>query len=132
MDMKIKGTFEVKMDPLDSSFEAADGAAFNRMKLEKTYDGPLTAKSKGEMLTMMTTVKGSAGYVAIEQVQGSLQGKPGSFALQHFGIMHSGNNRLILEVIPGSGTNALKGLSGTMEIIIEAGNHFYEFDYQLS
>ncbi len=130
--MKIKGTFKVKMDPLDSSFEAASGAAFNRMKLEKSYDGPLTAQSKGEMLSMVTTVKGSAGYVAIEQVEGTLQGKVGSFALQHFGIMHGGNNKLILEVIPGSGTDALKGLSGTMEIIIEAGNHFYEFDYQLS
>lgn len=130
--MKIKGTFEVMMDPMDTSFEAADGAVFNRMKLEKSYKGPLTGQSKGEMLSMMTTVKGSAGYVAIEQVQGSLEGKTGSFALQHFGIMHGGNNRLILEVIPGSGTDALKGLSGTMEIIIEAGKHFYEFDYQLS
>lgn len=79
----------------------------------------------------MTPVKGSAGYVAIEQVSGKLSGKRGSFVLQHFGTMDKGADRLILEVVPDSGTDDLEGLSGHMKIIIEEGKHFYEFEYQL-
>lgn len=82
------------------------------------------------MLSAMTPV-GSAGYVAIEQVQGTLKGKKGSFVLQHFGTINNGNERLILEVVPDSATGEIKGLSGTMAIIIEDGKHYYEFEYQL-
>jgi hypothetical protein len=101
------------------------------MSIDKTFFGELDASSKGEMLSAMTSVKGSAGYVAIEQVSGKLSGKEGSFVLQHFGIMDKGDDRLILEVIPDSGTNELVGLSGTMKINIEEGKHFYEFDFDL-
>ena len=102
------------------------------MSLDKTFSGPLEASSQGEMLTGMSPVQGSAGYVAIEKVSGTLDGKAGTFLLQHFGIMRGEHSRLILEVIPDSGTEALAGLSGTMKIRREGGKHFYDFDYQLS
>ena len=129
--MKITGTFQVKMQPLDPYVQTKGGASLGRMSLDKTFTGPLEATSQGEMLTGMSTVKGSAGYVAIEKVDGSLGGKAGTFVLQHFGTMQGENSRLILEVVPDSGTGELTGLSGTMNIRNEDGTHFYDFDYQL-
>jgi len=109
-----------------------DGNKLARMSLDKHFHGDLEADSKGEMLSAMTAVQGSAGYVAIEQVVGHLSGKQGGFLLQHFGIMNQGESRLILVVVPHSGTGELTNLSGEMEIIIKDGQHFYDFDYKLS
>jgi hypothetical protein len=130
--MKISGKFNVNLDPLDSSLDGKDGVSFARMSIDKTFNGDLEATSKGEMLSAMTTVKGSAGYIAIEQVTGTLSGKNGSFVLQHFGTMEKGQGRLVLEVVPDSGAGELSGLLGTMKIDIEDGQHLYEFDYELA
>lgn len=129
--MKITGKFEVKLNPIDGYEEGKNGIKLNRISIDKTFYGDLDATSKGEMLSAMTPVKGSAGYVAIEQVQGALNGKKGSFVLQHYGVMDKGEDRLILEVVPDSGTGELEGISGEMQIIIEDGKHFYKFDYEL-
>lgn len=125
--MKISGLFDVKVTPLDGYTEGID-VKIGRMAIDKTWHGELEATSKGEMLSAMTQVKGSAGYVAIEQVTGRLLGRNGGFVLQHFGTMDNGKERLILEVVPDSGTNELKGLSGEMAIRIEEGKHFYDFE----
>lgn len=130
--MKITGPFTVSMNPLDNYAAATEGTSLGRMSLDKTYSGPLTAVSQGEMLTAMSPVPGSAGYVAIEKVTGTLEGKSGSFALQHFGVMSGPESRLILEVVPKSGTGELSGLSGTMDIRNEQGKHSYDFTYKLS
>lgn len=129
--MKASGEFQVKMQPMDAYAKGSDGINIGRMSIDKTFSGDLAATSQGEMLSAMTTVKGSAGYVAIEQVSGSLSGKQGSFVLQHFGTMNQGKDRLVLEVISDSGSGELKGLSGKMLIKIENGKHFYEFDYEI-
>ena len=129
--MHITGTFTVSMAPLEAYAPASDGTAQGRMSLDKTFSGPLTASSNGEMLTAMTPTQGSAGYVAIEKVQGTLEGKEGTFVLQHFGMMHGNESRLILEVVPASGTGALTGLSGKMDIRNEDGVHHYAFTYEL-
>jgi hypothetical protein len=129
--MKITGTFDVVLNPISTHAKGEGGVNLGRMSIEKSWDGKLHAKSKGEMLSAMTPVKGSAGYVAIEQVTGTLVGKKGSFVLQHYGMMDKGNDRLILEVVPDSGTGELKGLSGEMAIRIEEGTHYYEFDFEL-
>ncbi len=128
--MKISGEFEVKLNPIEAYAEGKNDISLNRMSIDKTFFGELDANSKGEMLSAMTPVKGSAGYVAIEQVTGELSGKKGSFVLQHYGLMNKGEQQLILEVIPDSGTGKLKGLTGKMTINIEDGKHFYEFEYE--
>ena len=130
--MKASGEFEVNLDPLDRYMQGTDGIDLGRMSIDKTFSGDLQATSKGEMLSAMTPIKDSAGYVAIEQIYGSLAGKTGSFVLQHFGIMNHGDNRLILEVVPESGTGQLAGLSGKMSIKIDNGKHYYVFDYELA
>lgn len=125
---KISGEFDVKMAP-----QAPDGTAgsLGRMLLDKRYRGALEATSQGQMLAFGTAVQGSAGYVAIEQVTGVLAGRRGSFALQHSGTMDRGTPSLSVTVVPDSGTDALKGLSGRMGIRIEGGKHFYDFEFQL-
>lgn len=129
--MQIKGTFDVKLEPLDFSHESQNGMKLGRMSIEKTFYGELSGSSKGEMLSALTDREGSAGYVAIEQLSGTLNEKEGSFVLQHFGLMSRGKDRLILEVVPDSGTGELEGLSGKMQIVREDGKHYYIFDYLL-
>lgn len=130
--MKITGKFDVTLNPLDCYAKGENGVNFGRMSIDKSFYGELDATSKGEMLSAITPTKGSAGYVAIEQVIGSLSGKKGSFVLQHFGTMNKGRDRLVLEVVPDSGSGELVGLAGTMSISIDNGKHFYEFEYELA
>ena len=127
--MTITGTFEVTMAPLTPAPEGQHGMAMAHLGLDKTFHGPLSANSRGHMLSVRTPTEGSAGYVALEQVEGSLEGREGSFVLQHFGLMSAAGQELRLEVVPDSGTGDLTGLSGTMAIRIEGGQHHYDFDY---
>lgn len=131
-NMQATGEFEVDLKPLEPSAKGSAGVTLGRMSIDKTFRGDLEATSRGEMLSAMTPVKGSAGYVAIEQVTGTLHGKRGTFVLQHFGVMSHGENRLVLEVVPDSGTGELANLSGKMTIEIEGGKHSYTFDYSLN
>lgn len=131
MSVRATGPFDVKLAPLDPYNKDA-GAELARMSIDKEFRGDLAATSRGEMLAVGTAVKGSAGYVAVERVTGTLHGKRGTFALQHFAVMDRGAPTLRIEVVPDSGTGELEGLSGTMNIIIAGGGkHSYEFDYQL-
>lgn len=127
----ISGEFTVALAPIEGYAKGQQGINLGRMSIDKTFKGDLNATSQGEMLSAMTPTQGSAGYVAIEQVIGELEGKQGSFVLQHFGTMNKGQDSLILNVIPDSGTNELKGLTGSMKIRIEQGIHYYDFDYRL-
>ena len=110
---------------------SVDGVSLGRMSLDKRFDGDLQATGSGEMLTALTPVKGSAGYVAIERVTGTLHGRTGSFVFQHSGTMHQGAQQLSITVVPGSGTGALTGISGTFTLSIVEGKHLYEFVFEL-
>lgn len=124
--MIAKGEFEVKLTPqADDDFEAG------RMTIDKTYHGDLESVGKGQMLSVQTGVQGSAGYVAIEHVTGKLQGRSGSFVLQHSGIMDRGASALTVSVVPDSGSGELSGLTGKLNIIISEEKHFYELTYSI-
>jgi hypothetical protein len=127
--MHASGTFDVKLTP-----QPADGEdpAVGRMAIDKQFHGDLEAASYGQMLTAATSVKSSAGYVAIEQVTGSLRGRSGTFVLQHSGTMTRGAPQQIVSVVPDSGTGELVGLTGTMTITIADGKHSYDFEYTLA
>jgi hypothetical protein len=127
----ISGKFEVLLIPLETYTEDTNGIKFGRMAIDKTFFGPLSAVSQGEMLSTQAPLDGSAGYVAIEHVSGELEGKQGSFVLQHYGLQSGGDQQLTLEVVPDSGTGDLSGLSGKMAIRVEADQHYYDFDYRL-
>lgn len=125
------GPFEVKLGPLEP-YDTEPGAGLGRYSIDKQFHGGLEAVSKGEMLSA-GSASGSGGYVAIERVTGSLDGRQGSFALQHKGTMTAGTPALDIMVVPGSGTRSLDGLSGRMTIhIAPDGAHTYEFDYELT
>jgi hypothetical protein len=124
-----KGTFEVKLAPLADDHAA--GAGLGRMSIDKQFHGDLEGTSQGQMMSGMGSVKGSGGYVAMEQVSGTLSGRQGTFVLQHSGTMNRGTPTLNVSVVPDSGTGELTGLTGTLTIIITDGKHSYEFEYSL-
>ena len=125
-----RGPFDVKLEPLQP-YAAAESEMLGRRSIDKRFHGDLEATSKGEMLSAGTRTKGSAGYVAIERVTGTLHGRRGSFVLQHDGTMTRGAPELTVRVVPDSGTGELGGLAGSMRIIVEPGKHSYEIDYTL-
>ena len=127
---KAHGAFDVKLAPLTLDDKTAD-ATLGRMSLDKQLHGDLEAMSKGEMLSAGTAVKGSAGYVAIERVDGTLASRKGAFVLQHSAFMNRGQPTLFISVVPDSGTGQLAGISGTMSIDIAEGKHSYTFNYML-
>jgi hypothetical protein len=126
-----KGTFDVKVTPLAAEDNIGD-PTIGRLSLDKTWSGDLSGTSKGQMLgSQSETEKGSGGYVAMERFTGTLNGKRGSFSLQHHGTMGGGKFEINVYVVPGTGSGELAGISGTLKIIIEGGKHFYEFEYSL-
>ena len=127
---RAKGTFDIKMTPASEAEKAT--LASGRFTSDKKFQGDLVGTSKGEMWTVETSVKGSAGYVAIEKVSGTLRGRTGGFTLLHHGTMaRGGDYKLTLVVVPDSGTGELAGIGGRMSITITDGKHFYEFEYTL-
>jgi hypothetical protein len=131
MSSRASGTFEVKVIP-QAADDPAGAPEIARMLLDKQFHGDLEAVGKGQMLAAGNGAKSSSGgYVAIEQVTGSLSGRSGSFALQHLGTMTRGVPHMTISVIPDSGTAELEGLTGNLTIKIEDGKHFYEFEYTL-
>jgi hypothetical protein len=127
--MQATGSFDVKLasqpDP------ALESAGLGRRGIDKQFRGDLEAHSLGAMLSTGTEVPGSAGYVALERVTGTLHGRHGSFALQHHGLMKRGEPSLSVVVVPDSGTGELAGLEGAMTIRIDDGAHSYTFEYSL-
>ena len=129
MTTRASGTFEVRLSPQVDGEEA--GASLGRLLIDKSFGGDLEATSKGQMLAFRSGVEGSAGYVALERVEGTLSGRAGSFVLQHSGTMERGAQQLSITVVPDSGTGELEGLAGRMRIDVAGGRHSYEFDYTL-
>ena len=124
-----KGSFEVKLVPIAD--EKSAETEIGRMSIDKQIHGDLEGTSKGEMMSHMTSVKGSAGYVAMEKVSGMLAGRKGTFVLQHSATMTRGVPELNISVVPDSGTDQLVGLTGKFNIIITDGKHSYDFEYSL-
>lgn len=130
MSIVAKGTFTVDLLPMP--FEGQpDGSKLARMSIDKRIEGDLVATTKGQMLSALTDTRGSAGYVAMERVDGTLHGKAGSFVLQHTGTMDRGAQAHSITVVPDSATGELAGLTGNFRIIISEGKHSYEFTYAL-
>lgn len=127
MTKHASGAFDVKMNPQVN--ENVGDPTVGRMALDKQFHGDLEATSRGQMLAAMTEVQGSAGYVALERVNGTLGGRRGTFALQHSGTMTRGVPTLTITVVPDSGTGQLIGLAGKMTIEVVDGKHSYEFEY---
>ena len=128
MTNQATGTFEVKLNPQD---DQPGDPSMGRMTIDKQWSGDIAGSSKGQMLTGGDVKTGSAGYVAIEKFTGTIKGRKGSFIFQHSATMTAGQGDLTITVIPSSGTEELKGITGKLTIKIEGGKHFYDFEYSL-
>lgn len=130
MTQHASGSFDITMIPA-SPPDYAGRTAIGRMQLDKQYSGDLEATGKGQMLTAVTDTQGSAAYVAIERISGTLKGKKGSFVIQHAGTMSSGAQHLTVTVVADSGTEELVGITGTLALKMVERKHVYELDYML-
>lgn len=131
--MHATGTFVVQVKPVEPS-EVAKAANTGRMTIDKTWTGGMAGSSKGEMLTGITQSNASMAYVALERFTGSVDGHEGTLLFQHRAVMLNGKAEPgdpDVQVVPGSGTGALQGISGKLEILIEQGLHRYQFAYTL-
>ena len=128
---QAKGEFEVRRS-MEPACDMGDGVEAGHFRFDKQFSGPLQATSVVHMLAVGTDVPGSAAYVAIERVAGTLDGRAGTFFLQHNGVMNRGAATLLLTIVPDSGTGGLQGISGRMGIDIAEGRHFYTLDYALA
>jgi hypothetical protein len=128
MSSQAHGTFEVSVQR-EPAYDTVDGVSLGRVSISKQFQGELSATASVQMLGAGTPVEGSAAYVAIERVTGTLAGRTGTFVLQHTGSMRRGAMQLQVVVVADSGTGELRGLSGQMTIEIRDGKHFYTFDY---
>jgi Protein of unknown function (DUF3224) len=131
MTTHANGSFEVKLTPQKPDNKEGESANVGRMSIDKQFHGGLEATSTGEMLGVLSDIKGSGGYVALERVSGTLDGRSGTFVLQHSATMSRGAQQMTVTVVSDSGTGQLAGLTGKMTIKIADGKHFYEFDYSL-
>jgi hypothetical protein len=128
MTNHAKGTFEVKMTPLeDKTLEAGIG----RMNDDKQLHGDIEGTGKSQMLYAYGDKKESGAYVAIEKISGTLNGRKGTFILYHAGSMTAAGQEMNIYVVPDSGTDELTGISGKFNIIITDGKHSYDFEYTL-
>ena len=130
MDHIATGRFDIKLQP-EALSPVAEATGLGRLSLDKQFSGDLQASSQGEMLSFRSSTPGSAGYVAMERVHGSLHGRSGSFVLQHSASMAQGQSTQSITVVPDSATDALLGLRGSMQITIDNGEHSYRFEFQL-
>lgn len=131
MKMSANGSFEVNLTPQAKDITNSN-SPINRLTIDKQFHGDLEAASKGQMLSSMSNVEGSAGYVALEHVVGRLNSLEGSFVLQHSGTMAQGEGQLSITVVPDSRTGQLERLAGTMTIDNANDVHSYSFEYTLS
>jgi Protein of unknown function (DUF3224) len=131
MTQHARGTFDVQLTP-QTADAYADALTLGRMTIDKQFAGDLVATSKGQMLTGMGNIQGSAAYVAIERVSGTLNGKHGSFVFHHTGVMSRGSQSLAIVIAPDSGTDELTGISGSMTLVIEGKTHSYDVEYTIS
>ena len=125
-----KGTFEVTITPQPFQDGVGDPLV-GRMAIAKVFSGEMFGTGSGQMLAYRSSMPGSAGYVAMEKVQGTLNGRQGSFIMQHNGIMNRGESQLSIKIVPDSGADELTGITGEMLLTIDQGKHFYEFRYTL-
>lgn len=128
---QASGEFKIQMEPQAPANKGHNNIKNGRLTFRKAYSGPLEAIGLGEMLSVQCGDEGHAGYVAVEQIKGELEGRKGSFAIQHFGIKTPEDSELRIDILPGSGADGLAGISGKMVIRTEGRQHFYDIHYSI-
>ncbi|MEV7598548.1 DUF3224 domain-containing protein [Kitasatospora sp. NPDC089797] len=128
MAAEASGSFEVTaFEPVET--EEHEGAAFGRVRIAKTFTGGLSGRSEVRMLSVGDAAGGPASYVAVEHVTGELDGRTGSFVLQHAAWDTTG---VTIRVVPGTGAGELAGITGEFRLAVDgSGAHTYVLAYRL-
>lgn len=129
MSTHAAGTFEIESWD-EQPYEEQDGTRLTRTRLTKTFSGDVEGESAAELLMAYGSEEGSAAYVGLERVTGSVHGRSGSFVLRHSAVMERGEGSSSLDVVPDSGTGELRGLRGEASISVEpGGGHSFTLEY---
>lgn len=112
MSSQIKCTFNIDSWNEEPFSTSENGPKLNRASVKQTYSGSLDAKSTLEYL-MTTFEDGRSSFIGIEEIIGELEGKSGSFLLNHTGTHEDDVAKSTFEIIPNSGTGELEGISGS-------------------
>ncbi|MFB7905848.1 MULTISPECIES: DUF3224 domain-containing protein [unclassified Kitasatospora] len=125
---EASGSFEVTaFEPVET--EQREGAVFGRVRIAKTFTGGLSGRGEVRMLSVGDASGGPASYVAVEHVTGELDGRKGSFVLQHAAWDATG---VTIRVVPGTGAGELAGITGEFRLAVDAsGAHTYVLAYEL-
>lgn len=126
----LRGPLEVTTES-DPPFVEKAGVTINRNIVRKTFSGGLSGSSEAQMIAARTPNPASAGYVAIEHFDGTIDGRTGTLVFQHFGLVDNGEPQLNVVIVPGTGTGELEGIAGTLVIHNDDGDHSYELEYTL-
>jgi Protein of unknown function (DUF3224) len=115
----------------EEPYDDAEGAKLVRARNTKSFEGAITGTSATELLQAFSG-GGAAAYVAIERVDAAVDGRKGTFVLRHSALGSAAGGDMRVDVLPGSGTGELAGLTGELTIAkTDAGEHTYSFSYQL-
>lgn len=115
----------------EETIDDAEGARLVRARNTKTFSGGITGTSAAELLQAVAG-ETAAVYVAVERVTAAVDDHEGTFVLRHSALMHGDTGDMLVDVVPGSGTGDLTGLTGTLTIEMSAaGEHTYSFEYSL-
>ena len=109
--------------------EPAEGSRLTRATVRKTFSGALEGTSVTELLPAEGP-QGS-GYVASERVTGALEGRRGTFVMQHGGIGEGDEERAFGAIVAGSGTGELAGLRGEARYAHDASGARLTLTYEL-
>ena len=129
--MLTKATFKILSWDEEPFDESDNGPKLTRAHIKKSFHGDLSGT--GNLMYLMTHLEdGNATFIGFEKVVGTLHGRSGSFVLQHTGSYDGQTATAQYEVVPGSATNQLAGLSGAGSFSAgHAEQHDMTLDYQL-
>lgn len=126
--MQGQGTFDLNFSG-EAAHDVVERVALSRARIDKVFHGTITGTSVAHMLACNTGVEKSAGYVAIERIHGTIDGREGTFCVLHIGVMDRGARGLTVRIVPDSGTGELRGIRGEMTLRIEDNKHHYRIEY---
>jgi Protein of unknown function (DUF3224) len=128
--MRAVASFDLDKFEPEPPYREQEGVRHNRSRIEKTFRGDIEGHGSVEMLAAQAD--GGAGYVALEHIAGTVNGRTGSFTLLHIGTMAGDEQWARWPVVPGSGTGDLRTIGGEARIDIDAeGHHTLTLDYDL-
>ena len=130
----MKGRSEARFDITgwdDQPYDEHEGVKLSRTRVTKTFSGGIEGESTAELL-MAFGHDGSAAYVGFERISGRVDGRAGTFVLHHSASASGGEQSAEWSVVPGSGTEELRGLRGRARIAGDSKTgHTFTLDYEL-